>query len=1556
MALRASNFTAISTQKEWVKFFLDELSLSPDIAEGYAEELTSQNITGSNIIVGLAEPGFLNQFNMSVGHQLELKTRFRSVESTPTTHTPKNKVPTPVVRMDISQVEFDQFRFEWDRYKEHYNITTNAATSLFFCCSEEVRTQIRIVQCTEHLSWTEETLMDAIKQTVLSKVSSIVHIKQFMELKQEGNESVQKFLQKLQAKASCCKFSCRSCNKSTSEERVREKFILGLKDNTIQRSALKTESITPNTPLSKLLAEALTLEQSTKDQQSISTTSAVESGVFEASMNSDEVNAIKVRKSTRTGCTHCGKNDHSSQERQEKCPAWGKKCNNCGILNHFQSSCLKPKRKARPGNAKVVQFAEILFIGEISSIQLPVKVEPYDSGSPATIEVFPDTGANICLMGPSQLSQLKMKLSSLDPCQHPIGVAGGTTITATGTTMMKISLDAQSTETLVYFSKSAKRFFLSRQCCQDLNIIPESFPYPPTLKPDTSLRPSTQDSSPRPSTVKQVTASHPPSIKPDTALRPSTQNSSPRPPTVKKGTAAGVQNNRTIPQRPKCIPFEPTEENIPALKYFILVQFEKSAFNSEKPFPALSTPPAHIHLKLHHIIPKPAYWPATIAEHWAKIVKAAIDRDVEAGILIKVPFNEPTTWCARMVVVKKKDGSPRRTVDYQELNKQCIREPNHGESPFHTARRVPENTWKSVFDAVDGYHSVILDEESSKLTTFITPWGRYRYLRFPQGHCSAGDAFNGRVQEILSNIPRMVRIVDDMCIYDSTIEGAFWHAWDLLTTCAQHGIVINKSKFQFCATTVDFAGLTITVDGVRPSTKILQAIRDFPPPTDIGKARSFFGLLNQVQWAYANSDKMSPFRDLVKPNSLFRWTPQLKQLFQEAKDKILHQVDIGVRHYDVNRATCLQTDFCKNGIGYLLLQKFCSCSLENAPLCCTDGWKLVFAGSRFTKGAEMRYAPTEGEALAVSWALNHAHIFTKGCPNLIVSTDHKPLLGIFNDKPMETIKNPRILRLKEHTLHFDFSMKYNKGKWHRAADALSRNPCSSFVEMLCAFPVEHKTDGLDDNYSNMAIFAIEELDSNLEKVRDHTATDRDLILLKSAILNGFPGTQHATDPSIRSYFNVREHLWIDDNDIIMFKDRIVVPKILRQQILRSLHSAHQGTKGMQARASTCVYWPGINSSIEQTRRSCGFCDSISPSLPRQPLQALPQSTYPFEYICADAFEMHGHPYLVVVDKFSGWPILFHFRTSIASRNIIDSLKQVFSTYGTPKKLYSDGALVFTSAETKEFLQRWGVEHMISSAEYPQSNGRAELGVKTSRRILDQNVSKSNGSLYTEAVTRALLQYRNTPIQGLGLSPAQILFHRNLRDTVPVRSAMLKPHQQWIVAAENRELAFQKRNADTNERYNTFTRDLSPLPVGTRVLIQDHAQKRRWNRSGVIVERLDRKYTIRMDGSGRIVSRNRKFLKVARGVAHENDWDPSDHGTTSAGHETHDTQDSISEDIPTGDQADQTHDSNATNGTPRGQSQANENNIESTPERVRPASPIPAMVRRLLPYNKPGIKE
>jgi len=107
--------------------------------------------------------------------------------------------------------------------------------------------------------------------------------------------------------------------------------------------------------------------------------------------------------------------------------------------------------------------------------------------------------------------------------------------------------------------------------------------------------------------------------------------------------------------------------------------------------------------------------------------------------------------------------------------------------------------------------------------------------------------------------------------------------------------------------------------------------------------------------------------------------------------------------------TCLQPDWSKIGLGYLLLQKHCTCSLDNVPIRCPErvARKLVFAGSRFTQDAESKYSPTEGEVLALSWSINHAKSYVLGCSDLLVVTDHKPLLGIFNDRELNTISNPR---------------------------------------------------------------------------------------------------------------------------------------------------------------------------------------------------------------------------------------------------------------------------------------------------------------------------------------------------------------------------------------------------------------------------------------------------------------------------------------------------------------------------------------------------------------------
>ena len=131
--------------------------------------------------------------------------------------------------------------------------------------------------------------------------------------------------------------------------------------------------------------------------------------------------------------------------------------------------------------------------------------------------------------------------------------------------------------------------------------------------------------------------------------------------------------------------------------------------------------------------------PIPVAVHWQDEVKAGLDEDVRLGVLENVLVGDRVTWCHRMVICAKKNGKPRRTVDFQALNVYSARETHHTPSPFHQARGVPENKRKTVFDAWTGYHSVSLHEDDKHLTTFITPWRRYRYCVAPQGYRASGD-------------------------------------------------------------------------------------------------------------------------------------------------------------------------------------------------------------------------------------------------------------------------------------------------------------------------------------------------------------------------------------------------------------------------------------------------------------------------------------------------------------------------------------------------------------------------------------------------------------------------------------------------------------------------------------------------------------------------------------------------------------------------------------------------------------------------------------------------
>ena len=226
---------------------------------------------------------------------------------------------------------------------------------------------------------------------------------------------------------------------------------------------------------------------------------------------------------------------------------------------------------------------------------------------------------------------------------------------------------------------------------------------------------------------------------------------------------------RSLPPTDKpTLPCDPTVENLATLKQYILDRFSSSAFNvcEHQPLPLMSgSEPLRLHVD-PAAKPTAIRAPSQVPLAWHTSVREGLQRDVRLGVLERVPLNTPDNWCSRMHITPKADGSPRRVVDYGPLNKHAPRQTHHTQPPWSIAASIPSNTVKSVLDAWHGYHSVPIAPEDRHLTTFLTPWGKFRYLTTPQGFISAGDGYTDRTDRIIADFPNVKKCVDDSILWD----------------------------------------------------------------------------------------------------------------------------------------------------------------------------------------------------------------------------------------------------------------------------------------------------------------------------------------------------------------------------------------------------------------------------------------------------------------------------------------------------------------------------------------------------------------------------------------------------------------------------------------------------------------------------------------------------------------------------------------------------------------------------------------------------------------------
>ncbi|MCG8434853.1 MAG: reverse transcriptase family protein, partial [Gammaproteobacteria bacterium] len=323
------------------------------------------------------------------------------------------------------------------------------------------------------------------------------------------------------------------------------------------------------------------------------------------------------------------------------------------------------------------------------------------------------------------------------------------------------------------------------------------------------------------------------------------------------------------------IPDNPSKEEAAAIRKNLLKEFE-DVFDGQALKP-MKGDPVRVRLR-EDAVPFAIHTARPIPLAQREQVKEGLDEMERNGIIERVG-DRPTAWCHPLVLVPKPGGKIRFCADLTKLNSQVQRPVHPARTPQEAITGIsPRAKFFSMLDARQGYWQLELHEDSQDLTTFITPWGRYRHLRCPMGFIASGDAYNLRGDRALEGIGNVEKVVDDILAADDNFPAHVKRIREILERCREHRITLNGKKFRFAEDSVDFVGFVVSSDGIRADPEKVRAIQEFPEPANRTELRAFVGLCNQLgQFSAEIAGAAGPLREALRTRNDFMWTANLSQ-------------------------------------------------------------------------------------------------------------------------------------------------------------------------------------------------------------------------------------------------------------------------------------------------------------------------------------------------------------------------------------------------------------------------------------------------------------------------------------------------------------------------------------------------------------------------------------------------------------------------------------------------------------------------------------------------------
>ncbi|XP_048621486.1 uncharacterized protein LOC125591380 [Brassica napus] len=745
-----------------------------------------------------------------------------------------------------------------------------------------------------------------------------------------------------------------------------------------------------------------------------------------------------------------------------------------------------------------------------------------------------------------------------------------------------------------------------------------------------------------------------------------------------------------------------------------------------------------------------------------EVIKKEIIKLLDADVIYPI---SDSNWVSPVHVVPKKGGItvvrnendeliPTRTVighrmciDYRKLNSASRKD--HFPLPFidQMLERLAKHPYYCFLDGYSGFFQIPIHPNDQEKTTFTCPYGTFAYRRMPFGLCNAPATFQRCMMSIFSDlIEDVVEVfMDDFSVYGSSFSACLSNLCRVLQRCEDTNLVLNWEKCHFMVKEGIVLGHKISERGIEVDQAKIEVMARLAPPKTVKDIRSFLGHAGFYRRFIKDFSKIArPLTKLLCKEIIFNFDEECLEAFKKLKEELTSAPIVQPPDWSLPfEIMCDASDY---AVGAVLGKKK------------DKKTHVIYYASRTLDDAQMKYATTEKELLAIVYAFEKFRSYLVGS-KVIVYTDHAALRHLLAKKDAK----PRLLRWILILQEFDLEIKDKPGVENGVADHLSR------LRVECGIPID---EGLPEEQI-MAIGAAVTACETGRKLEEMKAIDETGPWYADLVNYLACGREplNLTGCARKKFFkDVKRYYWDEPFLYTLCKDQIyrrVVAEEEVEGILTHCHgSAHGGhfatfktvSKVLQAR----FWWPHMFKDTQEFVSRCDPCQRRGNITKRNEMPQNPiLEVEVFDVWGIDFMgpfpSSYGNEYiLVAVDYVSKWVEAIANPTNNA-KVVLKMFKSIiFPRFGVPRIVISDGGTHFINKLFENLLKKNGVKHKVATAYHPQTNGQVEISNKEIKSILEKTVGTTRKDWSTK-LDDALWAYRTAYKTPLGTTPFNLVY-------------------------------------------------------------------------------------------------------------------------------------------------------------------------------------------------------